>query len=237
MITVHVITYNEEITIEFFINHYRERFPNCEINIYDNYSTDKTVEIGKKYNCNIIMYDTNNELNDEKYLEIKNNIWKNSNTDWVVICDCDELIEITENELLLEESQLTNIIKPIGYSLMNNNNELIELKNMVYGFRDIGFDKCILFNKKHIKEINYSVGAHSCHPLTYDNNIKYNTNLYRLLHYKYLSPTYTVNRHKMFGDRLSNINKTRAWGIHYTFSSESIVKYYEDKEKELIKLL
>jgi glycosyltransferase involved in cell wall biosynthesis len=60
MITVHVITYNEEIMIEFFINHYRERFPNCEINIYDNYSTDRTVEIGKQYNCNIIMYDTNN---------------------------------------------------------------------------------------------------------------------------------------------------------------------------------
>ena len=236
MITVHVITYNEEIMIEFFINHYRERFPNCEINIYDNYSTDRTVEIGKQYNCNIIMYDTNNELNDDKYLEIKNNVWKNSKTDWVVVCDCDELIEITETQLRLEESQLTNIIKPIGYSLMNND-ELIDLTNMKYGFRDNIFDKCTLFNKKYIKEINYSPGAHSCYPSTHSGEIKYNTNIYRLLHYKYLSPTYTINRHKMFGNRLSNKNKINKWGIQYTFPTEKIIQMYNDNKEHLIKLL
>ena len=92
-------------------------------------------------------------------------------------------------------------------------------------------------NKKFIKEINYSVGAHGCHPVEYNNDVKYNDTEYRLLHYKYLSPTYTVNRHKMFGERLSENNKKKGWGIHYSFSSESIIKYYEETNKHLIKLL
>ena len=120
MVTVYTITYNEEVMIEFFINHYRKIFPNCEINVYDNYSTDLTVDIAKKYGCNVIPYDTNNELSDETYLQIKNNEWKNSKTDWVIVCDCDEFIEINESQLINEEKKLTNIVKPIGYSLMNN---------------------------------------------------------------------------------------------------------------------
>jgi len=236
MVTVYTITYNEEVMIEFFINHYRKIFPNCEINVYDNYSTDLTVDIAKKYGCNVIPYDTNNELSDETYLQIKNNAWKNSKTDWVIVCDCDEFIEINESQLINEEKKLTNIVKPIGYSLMNND-EIINIKNMKYGFKDSGFDKCILFNKKFIKEINYSVGSHGCHPVEYNNDVKYNDTEYRLLHYKYLSPTYTVNRHKMFGERLSENNKKKGWGIHYSFSSESIIKYYEETNKHLIKLL
>ena len=236
MVTIYTITYNEETTIEFFITHYRKNFPNCEINFYDNYSTDSTIDIIKKHRCNIIPYNTNNKLDDETYLEIKNNVWKNSKTDWVIVCDCDELIEINESQLINEEIELTNIIKPIGYSLMNND-DIIDIKNMKYGFRDIGFDKCILFNKKFIKEINYSVGAHSCSPITYNNNLKYNNNIYRLLHYKYLSPTYTVNRHRMFNERLSENNKQKRWGIHYGFSSESIIEYYKEKKSKLIKLL
>jgi glycosyltransferase involved in cell wall biosynthesis len=48
MVTIYTITYNEELMIEFFINHYRKKFPGCEIVVFDNYSTDKTVEIAKK---------------------------------------------------------------------------------------------------------------------------------------------------------------------------------------------
>ena len=70
MITIYTITYNEEKLIKFFINHYRERFPNCEINIFDNYSTDRTTEIAKELNCNVIFYDTNDKLSDSEYLKI-----------------------------------------------------------------------------------------------------------------------------------------------------------------------
>jgi glycosyltransferase involved in cell wall biosynthesis len=233
MITIYTLTYNEEVMIEFFIQHYRRNFPGCIINIYDNESTDRTVEIAKSYGCNIITYKTNNTLSDSEYLKIKNNCWVESTTDWVLVCDCDELLEINEHNLLTEINNNTTIIKPEGYSLMNNNDE-INLKIMEFGFRDFGFDKCVLFNSEKINEINYSPGCHSCSPV---GDVKYNTDKYRLLHYKYLSPQYSVDRHKMFGERLSDDNKKRGWGIHYTFSSDSIIEFYKTKQKELIKLL
>lgn len=233
MITIHTLTYNEELIIEFFIQHYRKNFPNCIINIFDNESTDKTVEIAKSYNCNIITYKTNNTLSDLEYLKIKNNCWKNATTEWVVVCDCDELLELNENDLLNEINNDTTIIKPEGYSLMNNN-ERINLDSMNFGFRDFGFDKCVMFDSKKINEINYSPGGHSCSPIGI---VKYNFKKYRLLHYKYLSPKYSVERHKMFGERLSQDNKQRGWGVHYTFSSDSIIEFYKNKQNELIKLL
>lgn len=234
MITVHTITYNEEIMIEFFINHYRNNFPKCKINIYDNYSTDKTVEIAKKHNCNVIFYDTNNQLNDQRYLEIKNNCWKDSETDWVVVCDCDELIEINQNQLTHEESNGTNIIKSTGFCFMNNNPT--ELCDMKYGFRDLRSDKCVLFNKKHLSEINYGAGAHVCSPIP-NNQLTYNKDEYRLLHYKYLNPEYTINRYEMFSKRLSDVNKKNKWGFHYNMSKKDINDFYINKQKELIKLL
>lgn len=233
MVTVYTITYNEEKVVEFFINHYRKIFPNCEINIFDNQSTDNTVKICEEYGCNVIEYDTGNKLSDSTYLKIKNNCWKESKTDWVVVCDCDELIEVNQSDLNGD----FNIIKPVGYSIMNFDDD-IDLTKFKYGFRDVGFDKCVLFNKKHIKEINYSVGSHGCNPIPHaDSSVIFNKTPYRLLHYKYLHPNYTVERHKMFGKRLSDENRMRGWGIHYNFSSESIYEYYNNKKKELIKLL
>jgi hypothetical protein len=80
MITIYTIAYNEEIFIQFMIDHYRSRFPNCHIVVYDNESTDNTVAIAKANNCEVITYCTNNQIQDRKYLEIKNNCWKKSKT-------------------------------------------------------------------------------------------------------------------------------------------------------------
>jgi hypothetical protein len=236
MIHVYTITYNEEVLLPFFINHYRNSFTNCKITIYDNESTDKTVEIAKNENCEVINYSTGDKLTDSKYLEIKNNCWKNSESDWVIVCDCDELIQVNYKQLIEEEKIGTNIIKPIGYSIMNYDDNLT-LDQMEFGFRDVGFDKSILFNKKYINEINYGPGCHHSYPIPKkDSSIIYNKNIYKLIHYKYLYPNYTVNRHKLFANRLSSENKIRGWGYHYNSSESSIINYYEEKKKDLIKL-
>lgn len=237
MVTVHVITYNEELMIEFFINHYRKNFPNCKIVIYDNESTDNTIEIAKKYGCEIITYSTNNTLSDQKYLEIKNNCWKTSETDWNIICDCDELIEVTSEDLINEENLGTNCFKFEGFSMMNNTDE-INISKMKYGFKDVGYGKNYLFNKKYINDINYAPGAHTSNPtLTNPNKLKYSDKIYRALHYKYLSPQYTIDRNSLFNKRLSEENKRKGWGIQYSFSDEKTIKYYEDMKINLIKII
>ena len=237
MVTVHTITYNEEIMVEFFINHYRKLYPDCDIIIYDNESTDNTVHIAEQYNCKIIRYNTNNTLSDQTYLDIKNNCWKSSKTDWNIICDCDELIEVTYDDILSEEMTGVNLFRFEGYSMMNNTNN-IDISNMKYGFRDVGYDKSYLFNKKFVNEINYFPGCHSCNPVPNGQyTINYSSKIYRALHYKYLSPNYTIDKHAKYGKRLSDDNKQKSWGIHYLFSSDSILSYYTETQKKLIKLL
>ena len=96
MVTVHIITYNEEVMIGFCIEHYRKKFPNCIIKIYDNYSTDNTVAIAEGYGCEISNYNSYDKFDEQTLIKLKDTCWKNSETDWVVVCDCDELIDITQ---------------------------------------------------------------------------------------------------------------------------------------------
>ena len=85
MITVYTIAYNEAVFIQFMIDHYRARFPDCRIVVYDNMSADRTVNIALTNGCEVIPFDTNGQLQDRRYIEIKNSCWKDATTDWVLI--------------------------------------------------------------------------------------------------------------------------------------------------------
>jgi hypothetical protein len=234
MLTVHVITYNEELMIEFFINHYRKLFPNCIIKIYDNYSTDNTVKIAENLGCLINYYDSNDKLSDSKYLEIKNNCWKDSETDWVVVCDCDELIKISESELINESKNGITLFKFEGYNMVNTKRN-INLEKITLGFREPIYDKTLLFNKTKIKEINYAPGCHYSSP---NGEVVYSPNRYNILHYKYLGVKYTISRNKLFAERLSEDNKLKKWGFHYNATESETKEYYNEiNNKNLTKLI
>lgn len=224
MLTIYTITYNEELMIKFFINHYREKFPNCKIVIYDNYSTDNTVNIAKKYNCDIKYFDSNNQISETKYLEIKNNCWKESTTDWVIVCDCDELVNISQDKLKIEELKGSTIINFEGYDMINlsKDTDLYKIKN---GVRNKMYDKRILFNKKNINEINYEAGCHTCNPI---GDVLYSKEVYKLFHYKYLSEDYLISRYKLFSSRLSEENKKNKWGTHYIKQENEIRNNFKD---------
>lgn len=232
MITVYTVTYNEEFIIEFFINHYRKIFPNCKIVVYDNYSTDRTVEIAKSFDCDVKYYDTNNRFSDKKIIDIKNNCWKTSKTDWVVVCDCDELIQISEENLKIEEKGGITIFKFNGYNVMNNNDSEVDLENLSFGWPDKSYDKVLLFNKNKIKEINYNYGCHDLNPV---GNIKI-SNRYDMYHYKFLGKDHTINRYKVFAKRMSEENKTLGLSYHFYSTVEEICKLYDNNKEYLIKL-
>ena len=218
MITVYTVAYNEEVLIQFMIDHYRSRFPNCKIVVYDNMSTDKTVSIAKDNNCEIVPYNTNNMLNDNKYLEIKNNCWKSATTDWVLVCDVDEMLNITEEQLKYEESLGTTVIRSEGYNMVNMEDNY-DLANIDHGARCSPYDKSYLFNKSQIKEINYVHGCHSCNPVGTATQSK---EIYIAYHYNCINPDYKVERFKIFASRLSPENKRHGWGNHYLQSEEGI---------------
>lgn len=219
LISIYTICYNEEIMLPFMIKWYRERFPNCSITVYDNESTDRSVQIALENGCEVISYNTNNQLSDSKYLEIKNSCWKKAKTPWVLICDVDELLDINHEELLVQNNLGFTIITSKGYNMYNlSNDNLVE--NMNYGVRAKQYDKIYLFNKDKIKEINYEPGCHYAKP---KGKVIFTKQKFTLLHFTYLSPEYIINRYKQNALRLSPENKKNGWGIHYN-DSEKIIK-------------
>lgn len=218
--TVYTICYNEEIMLPFFIEHYRRMFPNCHIVVYDNQSTDKSKEIALSYGCEVREYDSNNEIRDDLYLEIKNNCWKDAKTDWVLIADCDEICFINHRQLKQEEDLGSTIISFEGWNLitMSDDPDIIDL-GMNVGSRAVQYDKYYCFNKLYIKEINYSAGCHYASPV---GKIKLSDTKYTMCHYKALGLNYMINRHQEFGKRLSRKNKDMGWGFHYLDAEEQI---------------
>lgn len=228
MITIYTITYNEEFILPYFISWYRERFPDCRIVIYDNESTDNTVEIAKENNCEVITYYTNNQLSDSKYLEIKNNCWKNAITDWVIVCDVDEFLEIDETMLNTDQT----IYKAKGYNMCNVNN-LVNVNNIRHGIEAAQYDKSILFNKKYITEINYTPGCHDCNP---KGVVIYGKNNPKLLHMKFINENLMVKKYKSYANRLSEENLKYKWGYQYREEESNIREAFKNHLK-LAKLI
>src|SRR3989344_5632336 len=221
MITVYTLAYNEELLIQFMIDHYRTRILDCRIVVYDNMSTDETVKIALANGCEVIPFDTNNEFQDRRHMDIKNSCWKEAKTDWVLMSDLDELLDINEAELKIEEGLKTTIIKSEGYDMVGTQDK-IDLLNMKYGTRSEGYDKAYLFNKKFIREINYWVGSHECKPI---GTVIYSKRAYKAYHYSYLNKGYILAKRKRNGKRLSPENLKNGWSTVLLYPKETIKEY------------
>jgi len=224
MITVYSIAYNEEFHVPYMVEHYRERFPDCRIIIYDNFSTDNTRELAEKCGAEIILFDTNNTFSDTANANIKNNAWKSSNTDWVLMCDMDEFLDITEEQLKYEDSIGTTIIKSEGYNMINLKNDF-DFHSIKYGERSVNYDKYYLFNKKFISDINYGMGCHISAP---KGVVKISEKSYLAYHYHFINIDVVVNKYKRNSGRLSPENIQNGWGKHYLISDADAREKYHN---------
>jgi len=214
------------------IDHYRARFPGCRIVVYDNMSTDETVKITRANGCEVVPFDTDNQFQDRRHMDIKNNCWKNASTNWVLTCDLDELLDINERELKMEDKLGTSIITPEGYDMvdMEDGSSIAELK---YGARQEGYDKYCLFNKRFIREMNYGIGAHECNP---EGIIKYSKKAYKLYHYSFIDENMTIKKRKEYGARLSPENLKEGWSEYCLFTPEQTHAEYVDARSRAIKV-
>ena len=229
MITIYTITFNEELIMPFFINHYRLRFPNCNIVVYDNKSIDNTVKIAKDNSCEIRPYDSGGVQDEPLLIHTKNNCWKDATTDWVLVCDTDELLDITEQELIYEESLGTTKIVSESWQMVNLEDEF-DFHNIEHGWRELhqdvfclAYDKHLLFNKKYVQDINYAPGCHSNNAY---GTIKNSSKFYPLLHYKYLSPSIFVKKQRVNRTRQSEMQKQNGWGCSCLRPDDSQLQEY-----------
>lgn len=224
-ITVYTIAHNEERLLPFFLSHYSQF---CKkIVIYDNQSTDKTVEIArntKSVDVEIIPVDTSNRLNDSMYIDVRSKCWQGSDSDYVMLVDVDEFIYHPRIKDYLSVTRRP-IYKPTGYNMVSEvfpKEGSLLIEQVKTGVVDKQYDKPVIFNPSHVERVNYQLGTHGGIFFCRDGSVVDTVNLnadteIKLLHYKNLSFEYRLGRHKYFSTRLSEFNTTTLAGIHYTW--------------------
>jgi len=209
MITIYTIAFNEELLLPRMISFYRNRLPNCKIVVYDNQSTDQTAAIARQAGCEVRC--TDNKLNERELNNLKNNCWKDAATDWVVVCDIDEWIDVKWQDLYKGH---WDIARTKYYTVLNKGiSESIDNIQHAYCQAAISFGG-VLFNACSVKDINYDFSAHKCKPQTKrGTEIIYSDRIFNGYDCKLINASPVISRYQQFVKRLSreNIKNKRSY--------------------------
>ena len=231
VIHYYAVCWNEAHFLPFMLEHYRNIVDHFFI--FDNGSTDGTLDIlGKHPQCNVQHFESNG-FNDRIHVEIKNECWKASRgkADYVIVSDIDELFYHPDLKKLISDMRRVRqtIVKPQGYEMYSEKYPDFEREPRITcqiktGIRADKYSKCILFNPYRIIDIHYEPGCHQCHPTGI---VQYCTdNRCKLLHYKNLGIDYLKNRTQQLAARLSSENLQSQYGCEYLADEESITDQF-----------
>jgi len=228
-ISIFILCYNEEVLLPHTISHYKRYLPNCKITIYDNESTDRSVELAKSLGCNIISWSSNNHIDDYKYKDIKNNCWKSVTSGWIIVADMDEFVCVTEEELIEEYTRGTSILTIDGINMIGES-KTIDLDDInlqdICKYKNNNWEyKQLCFLREKIVEMNYSLGCHNSNP---SGQIVYSSRIYLNKHMEYLGLDYLKNKIQKRYERSEKMRK-KGIALHYTNNLNTIRKRYVDE--------
>lgn len=231
VVDIYTFAYNETLMLPYFVEHYRTHFPGCRITVYDNCSTDNTSQLAKDLDCKVIEYESGCKFSEDIQTAIKNKCWKESDAEWVIVCDMDELLDASLNNL---KEECSTILRTQGWDMIGGiSKEDFNFYSINHGVPNNKESKHIAFKPKKILEMNFDPGGHHCFP---KGQVCYSYKVYNLYHYKYLYLDYVISRHKMSANRLSQKNLEMGWGVHYLIEEDEIRSIYI-KNKEIMKKL
>ena len=238
-INIFILCFNESILLPRTINHYKKNLPNCIITIYDNESTDNSVEIAKSLGCKIISWSSQNIIDDYKYIDIKNNCWKNIENGWIIVLDMDEWLCVTENQLQDELSNGTTILNIYGVEMIGESTNIelsdIDLETITKYVDHPPESKKLCFLREKISDMNYSIGAHGSDP---KGTVKYSSKLYINKHMSILGIPFITNKMKKRHER-AKLMQSKGFASHYTDDYDKTKNYYNEmlnKSKNMSKL-
>ncbi len=226
-IDIYTTCYNEEIILPYFLRHYKQFARN--ITVYDNMSTDNSAKIlSETTDVEVIKFDTKNRFEEQVLIDIRNTCWKNSDADWVIICDTDELIYHPDILNVLKNTNANHIITE-GYEMMSEN--LPTTNGQIYeelkcGYFKPDYSKPCLFKPSQIKDINFAPGSHTAKPE--GNVISINDSGIKLLHYKYLNRDVLIKKYAHYAIRQSNHMKAMGWGNYQQWTPSVLNKQFDD---------
>ncbi|NEO72144.1 MAG: hypothetical protein F6K52_22340 [Moorea sp. SIO3H5] len=214
--------WNEERTIGLTINHYQSF---CDrIILHDNYSDDDTIDIAEHMGCEVQVFGKKGVLDDKQYKDLKNNCWKGSNADWVIIVDADEIVHVKDirGKIDAYTNQGYTICKTMGFNVYSYEYPISSYLEFTKGQFDNSYSKLCVFNPKRIREINYDYGAHVARPV---GDVHYGPDKLWLLHYRGIGGHQRlVERHAEYRKRMSVENKKLGLGVHYAYDDQKRIK-------------
>jgi len=228
-IHVFLLCFNESALLPHTVSHYKKYIPSCKITIYDNESTDNSVEIANRLGCSVISWGSDNIINDFKYVEIKNNCWKSIKTGWIIMADMDEFLCVTEDELKEEMKQGVTILNVRGYDMIGESvtTDLadIDLQDICKYVDNHQESKKLCFLRENVNEMNYDIGAHRCNPI---GHIKYSSKHYINKHMSSLGLLFLKNK---IIQRYNRAHVMRNYGLalHYTEDVSKIEENYNSQ--------
>lgn len=236
LLEIFTTSWNEECTILELISFYRGLVPNCLITVQDNMSTDNTEKLCKDNNVKFTTFDTQGKMDEKTLINLRSNSWKNSEAIYVITCDCDELVDISELELLknLSNNQW-NITKCNGVELFGNDKNI---KDANYGIYSKGYSKTVLWMKDAIKESILSPGNHTSKFIPNAGyELKYNEFPPNLYHTKWMDYDKGIKRQNQIKNKgVSQDSIFKGWNFHYNLSDSHHQSYWENGMKNRIKV-
>lgn len=212
IIHVYSIMHNEEFLLLYFLRHY-ETFAD-KIFIIDDHSTDKTVEIAKanpkvkilkyKYKQGLVEQDFNRTF---KYYSDK---YSRGVADWVICVDADEFILNPDIRKKMRKMKQYGFkaLRTTAYTMLSDHLPKKQgqiYDELQYGVRSLGFDKPCIFNPEI--DIEFGDGRHR---LFTKENINPGKSKLALLHYRYLSRDWAIERSNRAFERMNLSDKTKS---------------------------
>lgn len=228
LLEVFVLTWNEEKIIQDFITWYRQRVPDCLITVYDNMSDDGTVTICQANGCKVVPFDTGGKMDELTQINLRNTIWKQSEAQYVIVCDADEWVDVDRDMLLRNnEENEWDVCKCMGYEMFGTEEDTID--TLVRGTWSAGYCKPVLWKKDKVKEINFGAGSHNANPSSpvEGTEVAIKKNFPKLFHTKHRSWSGMLEKAAQLAQRRSEDSKRKGWNFHYSLP-EAVHKDYRD---------
>lgn len=214
-IHVYSVMSNEQTLLPYWLRHYTTFAQ--RIFIIDDKSSDETVEIAKASNkVTMLKYKFSDNLIDAEHVDCFHKYYKQysrGKVDWVMCVDGDEFIhhpKMMEN-LQLQRQRGIQVIRTTGYAMISR--RLPKSKKQIYeelpwGLRERRWDKPCVFDPK--LDIVFGSGQHYLKAPT---DIQPRRGKLSMLHYRYLSRRYFLNRSRNLVAKLKIRDKLKTWLI------------------------
>lgn len=248
-IHLYTLCWNEMDILPFVIDYWK-LLPIEKAVVYDNGSTDGSIEYLQQYDWIEVRHFETKGQNDLVQRDIKSNAWKESKgkADFVIVCDMDEMLYSKNINEVLQQ------MKDGGYNVLGNPwyalcyderpeydpNKLLHQQGHKFYKQHINhhprwghLGKFMLFDPNLITDMGYSVGCHIANPQPY---LKlFETDKVFALHInKGLSEDYFVQRRKKMANNLSVVNKRSGMCFEYWKAEEESRNEYRKYQEQSV---